>query len=210
MTITLNNIGKQFSNQWLFHNLQYHFNTNKYYAITGGNGSGKSTLLQILAGYITPTEGSISWQVLNNTIVTDALYKYVSLSSPALQLLDEFTIKEFLTFHCNAKAMLVNDVDSILHELDLYQKRNTYLKHCSSGMKQRIKLAIAFYSNTSILLLDEPTTNLDEAGKQLYKKLIANYTSNRITIIASNDGLEYDFCNHVIDMNAYQVHKKIS
>ncbi len=210
MTITLNDIGKQFSNQWLFHNIQYKFSINQCYAITGGNGSGKSTLLQIIAGYITPTEGSITWHALSKEIVVDTLYKYISLASPALQLLDEFTIKEFLTFHCNAKPMLVNNVETLLHELDLFDKRNTYIKHCSSGMKQRIKLAIAFYSNTNILLLDEPTTNLDEAGRQLYKKLIANYTHNRVTIIASNDSYEYDFCNHVIDMNTYQVHKKIN
>jgi ABC-type multidrug transport system ATPase subunit len=210
MTITLNNIGKQFSNQWLFHNIQLTCTTQQYYAITGGNGSGKSTLLQIISGYITPTEGTITWQLSKTKtfVAENNLHYYIALASPALQLLEEFTVKEFLVFHSSIKPMLVQDVDAMLQEINLYTKRNTYIKYCSSGMKQRIKLALAFFSNTNILLLDEPTTNLDEAGKALYKALIDKYTNNRITIIASNDHDEYAFCNNIVDMNAYQVVKK--
>jgi ATPase subunit of ABC transporter with duplicated ATPase domains len=71
-------------------------------------------------------------------------------------------------------------------------------------MKQRLKLAQAFFSDTSTLLLDEPTTNLDEAGIQLYKSLIAAYTKERLVIVCSNDKNEYEFCGEVIKIEDHK------
>ena len=90
------------------------------------------------------------------------------------------------------------DSDAILEILGLKNARNKTLKYFSSGMKQRVKLALAFCSNTLVLLLDEPTANLDQQGVNWYVTLIEKFTANRLTIICSNQPHEYQFCqNHI-------------
>lgn len=199
--ITLNNASKRFANNWIFKDLHCSFVQNEFYAIVGNNGTGKSTLLQIIAGYQLLTTGNIQWSINEKNIEPDKLFAYVAMASPFLGLLDEFTIEEFFAFHFSIKPPNGTSIKSMLQEMLLYEKRKTYIKHCSSGMKQRVKLAIAFYTDSPFLLLDEPTSNLDEQGKLLYHSLINKYTKNRITIIASNEPSEFTFCKHIIDLN---------
>ncbi|HMJ48733.1 MAG TPA: ATP-binding cassette domain-containing protein, partial [Ferruginibacter sp.] len=78
------------------------------------------------------------------------------------------------------------------------------IRYFSSGMKQRLKLVQAFFSNTPVLLLDEPTTNLDQEGVNLYMELIKEYSKNRLVIISSNTRQEYEFADECIKMEDYK------
>lgn len=201
MHIQLTDAGKKFGKDWIFKNFSFSFNINESYAITGPNGSGKSTLLQVIAGNLMCTKGQVEY-VVNNEKFT-ANHEHISICAPYLELIEEMTATEFLQFHFTFKKS-VTGIPNILQAVGLEQAANKQIRNFSSGMKQRLKLAQAFFSNTSILLLDEPCSNLDAQGIQLYHTLIKQYSQNRIVIICSNDEQEFNFCKHHINIAQYK------
>ncbi len=197
MQIDLQNIGKKFNKDWIFRNLNYEFKSGNSYAVTGHNGSGKSTLLQIISGFVLPTEGV----VLSNELDSNIMYQQISIAAPYLELIEEMTALEFLQFHQQFKSFINNfTLPQILEEVQLTKAADKQIRYFSSGMKQRLKLAQAFFSNTKILLLDEPTSNLDKQGIELYLQLIKRYTNDRLVVICSNDEAEYSFCNQKLNI----------
>ena len=205
MKIKLTNVGKRFNREWIFRNLNYEFSLQKCYAVTGPNGSGKSTLLQVIAGATTFNEGGIEYFVAGKKIAEEKVYSNISIAAPYLELVEEMTLVEFLQFHSGLKSWLPSftsgKIISIINLQDAAQKQ---IRYFSSGMKQRVKLAQAIFSDVPVVLLDEPCTNLDEEGIALYKDLINNYCGNRLVIVSSNDMQEYDFCNEIINMRNYK------
>lgn len=202
MNVALKDISKKYNKEWLFKNLNYTFNINESYAITGLNGSGKSTLLQIIAGFVLSTEGKI---FVDEKETDNTFYQNISIAAPYLELIEEMTAAEFLQFHLQFKSTINStSISQILAEVQLSNAANKQIRYFSSGMKQRLKLAQAFFSKSSILLLDEPTSNLDKQGISLYHQLIKSYTQNRLVIICSNDENEYSFCNHILNINNYK------
>jgi ABC-type multidrug transport system ATPase subunit len=216
LNISLQNTGKRFNREWIFRKFTYEFLQGKSYAITGPNGSGKSTLLQIIAGATLHSEGTIEYQTTDHKQKTqnekretrngkqsELAYQQISIAAPYLDLIEEMTANEFLTFHSAFKT-LTKPFAEILSTVGLEKAANKQIRYYSSGMKQRLKLAQAFFSNTSVLLLDEPTTNLDEDGIAIYKKLWKENSSNRLVIVSSNDKVEYEECGEVIGIGEYK------
>jgi ABC-type multidrug transport system ATPase subunit len=203
--VRLNNVGKRFNREWIFRHFTYQFESGKKYAVTGPNGSGKSTLLQVIAGSLTHNEGDIEFKNEQQNTNNEQLYSYISIAAPYLELIEEMTAKEMLLFHAQFKPLInSHSAKEILQTVGLQNAINKQIRYYSSGMKQRLKLAQAFFSNTPILLLDEPTTNLDADGIALYHHLINNYTANKLVIVSSNDKQEYDFCEEVIGIGSYK------
>ena len=205
MHISLNNIGKRFNREWIFRHLDAAFVSGEKYAITGANGSGKSTLLQVIAGALTFSEGSISFTPSNGQqpIDPDHFFKQVSIAAPYLDLVEELTAAEFLAFHQQFKPFTLT-TSAVLKTVQLEKAAGKQIRYFSSGMKQRLKLAQAFCSNTPVLLLDEPTTNLDAEGIALYHELIRTYAADRTLLISSNDPEEYACCSHTINIHDYK------
>ena len=202
--VRLNNVGKRFNREWIFRHCSYKFVSGKSYAITGSNGSGKSTLLQVIAGSLTHNEGTIEVTAVQpQTINNEQLYQHISIAAPYLELVEEMSAREMLEFHAQFKP-LVLPITEALQIVGLEKATDKQIRYYSSGMKQRLKLAQAFFSNTPVLLLDEPTTNLDADGIALYHHLIDNYTSSKLVIVSSNDTQEYDFCKEVIKIGEYK------
>lgn len=205
MKIDLTNVGKRYNREWIFRNLSISFDIHKRYAITGPNGSGKSTLLQVIAGSALYNEGSIKYSILNKEISPDKVYKNLSFSAPYLDLIEEMTLIEFFNFHDKMKGWVSTlDTRQIIILLKLEKSAHKQIRYFSSGMKQRVKLAQAIFSDVPAILLDEPATNLDEEGIQLYNFLIEKYCENRLVIVSSNDKKEYLFCEEMIDMMDYK------
>ena len=216
MKITLTDAGKRFNRDWIFRHLSYEFSSQHHYAITGPNGSGKSTLLQVIAGAIGISEGCLSYQQITPLTASGAVapaaaippekaYHYLSLSAPYLELIEEMTATEFLQFHHSFKPFLPSHpIPHILSTVGLEAAARKQIRFFSSGMKQRIKLAQALFSDTPVILLDEPCTNLDAEGIALYQRLIREYGAGRLIIVSSNDRQEYDFCEKVIDILEYK------
>ncbi len=205
MTIELHNIAKRFQHEWIFRNLSMSFTGNFRYAILGANGSGKSTLLQVLAGNITPTNGEITYQENGQIIEPENFFKSISLCAPYLELIEEFTLLEIIEFHFKFKKYLPNtNLELLLEEINLQKFKNRSLKTFSSGMKQRVKVILALFSDTPVLLLDEPCTNLDQAGILWYQQMMEKWTKDRLVIISSNQTQEYEFCTHQIQISDFK------
>jgi ABC-type multidrug transport system ATPase subunit len=203
MHIKLTNTGKRFNREWIFRHFDYEFLFGKKYAITGSNGSGKSTLLQVISGAISHNEGEIEMTLNGNRVVEENCFQYLSIAAPYLELIEEMTATEFLNFHASLKP-LTHSTESILTVINLEKAAQKQIRYYSSGMKQRLKLAQAFFCTTPLLLLDEPTTNLDAEGISLYHQLIAEHTHQKMVIISSNDPQEYSFCDEVIAIANYK------
>lgn len=203
MQIKLTNTGKRYNREWIFRHFEHEFFAGKKYAITGSNGSGKSTLLQVIAGSLTHNEGTVEILFNGKPVAEENCFKYIAVAVPYLELIEEMTANEFLIFHHQFKT-LVCSKEEILSVINLEKAANKQIRYYSSGMKQRLKLAQAFFCTTPVLLLDEPTTNLDADGIALYHKLITDYTSDKLVIISSNDLQEYRFCEEVVSIGNYK------
>ena len=214
MTISLSDVSKRFNRDWIFRKFSYNFSTGHSYAITGPNGSGKSTLLQVIGGAIVASEGKILYSLDSavpgeptgtGDISEDEIFKHVSFVAPYLELVEEMTAVEFLNFHQKFKRFLPDaTIQEMLSIIGLQKAGNKQIRYYSSGMKQRIKLAQGIFSNTPIVLLDEPCTNLDNEGIQLYHRLIESYCRNRLLIVSSNDVQEYGFCDEQLSIMDYK------
>lgn len=207
LTIILENISKKFNKEWLYKNINYSFLPNNNYAITGHNGSGKSTLLQIIAGFVMPTNGSVFIEHNDaKSTANEIFYESIAIAAPYVELIEEMTANEFLNFHFQFKKIVDNySVNEILQYIKLESAAKKQVRNFSSGMKQRLKLAQAFFSESKILLLDEPCSNLDKQGFILYNDLIKNFTLNRTVIVCSNDENEHWFCQSKLQLHDYKL-----
>jgi len=205
MKISLTDAGKRFNRDWIFRHLTYEFSAGQSYAIVGPNGSGKSTLLQVLSGSMNINEGNIQWSMVSGQWSSEDVYKYVSICAPYLEVVEEMTLIEFLNFHSGFKPFLSSVTsEKIISILGLENAVNKQIRNYSSGMKQRVKLGQAIFSDVPVVLLDEPCTNLDTPGIQLYHDLINEYCKNRMVVVSSNDEVEYSFCKEKISLTAYK------
>lgn len=205
MTISLNQVGKRYQQHWVFKGIDYTFETGKQYAVLGINGSGKSTLLRIVAGMQHNNKGTIEYISDGKKIAAANIYSKVSYCAPGMDLIEEMSLSEFLSFHFTFKKMIPSyDVKSIMEAMGMLAVRNKFLHEFSSGMKQRVKLAQAFFTDAPILLLDEPCSNLDTQGVDMYQLWLQKYTAGRLVIIASNDEREYAGVTATISIQDYQ------
>jgi ABC-2 type transport system ATP-binding protein len=221
MKISLINAGKRFNRDWIFRNIHQEFISGIAYAITGPNGSGKSTLLQVIGGAMMMSEGEAKYSIgsarpddpvqlatgneADREVHVDQAFKYISIAAPYLELIEEMTLLEFLQFHMQFKPFLpTTGISEIIDAIGLKPAANKQIRFYSSGMKQRVKLAQAIFSNVPCVLLDEPCTNLDAAGIALYHQLIRDYCNNRLVIVSSNDEQEYSFCKERISITDFK------
>lgn len=201
MKILLENVGKQFNKEWIFRNFNDNFLPDDATAITGPNGSGKSTLLQLIAGSLRPTKGKISYFLNGHSVENDKIYTHISMAAPALSVPEDFTLSEFIDFHFKFKKLRDGFVKEDLPGVCMLEHaKNKFIKNFSTGMKQRIKLGVAFYSDVPILLLDEPATNLDKSGLDWYLEEIEKLIGTKIILICSNRKEEYSFCQKNINI----------
>lgn len=209
MNIIAQQLGKRFQRDWIFKQLDYTFEAGTVYAITGANGSGKSTLLQTLSGVVPATEGQIQYVHDNQTIAADNVYQYISITAPYLELIEEFTLQEMLDFHWKFKRLrLPIPQEELLEKIQLPKARHKIIAHFSSGMKQRLKLALAMLADTPVLFLDEPTTNMDLRGIDWYRNEVQQHLAGRLVLICSNQPYEYDFAQNQICITDYQPQAK--
>jgi len=223
MTISLSDAGKRYNREWIFRHFTYTFKQGNSYAVIGPNGSGKSTLLQVISGAIHINEGSMKYEAergrreagggslesggggQKSEVVAEAIYDHVSICAPYLEVVEEMTLKEFFNFHNGFKPFLPGiDIENIVSILGLERAANKQIRYYSSGMKQRVKLAQCVLSDVPVVLLDEPCTNLDAIGIDLYHQLINDYCKDRLVVVSSNDETEYRFCEQKINISDYK------
>jgi ABC-type multidrug transport system ATPase subunit len=198
MNCKLNAVAKHFNDHIIFSGINLEIESTKNYVILGGNGSGKSTLLKTIAGGVSVSEGSIEYSIHATSIAYKDLHNNIAFCSPYMELIEEFSFAELIAFQGKFKPFQKGLSSAEILELSgLNRISNKPIRNFSSGMKQRVKLCLAIFSDARLLLLDEPTSNLDPKGKAWYKELLNKYTQNKTVIVASNF-LEEEFPEHPI------------
>ena len=164
-------------------------------AVTGPNGSGKSTLLRVLSAFQPPTEGKVLLTIKGKDITAEESFRHISIAAPYLELIEDFSLAELLRFHFSFKKVREGrPLEELAERMFLKEAWQKPVKHFSSGMKQRLKLGLAFYADTPLLFLDEPTSNLDEQGQRWYEQEVKEVLQHKLLLIASNQPSEYGFC----------------
>lgn len=206
MNLELTKIGKRYRFEWIFKEINYQFLMGTGYAILGNNGSGKSTFMQVLSGHLSPSRGKLIYSKKGEIISIDQAYKELSFAAPYIELIEEFTLQEVIDFHWKFKTMRCSKKE-LIERLE-YPKsaRKKAVKYFSSGMQQRLKLALAICSDTSLLLLDEPTITLDRKAVAWYVDLLKEYAyaPDRLTIIASNVEEDFQGCTERLNILDYK------
>lgn len=197
-------VSKRFGNTRILTGFSAEFFSGNAYHIAGPNGSGKSTFLKLACAYISPDKGKISLSLNGAEIEPDRWPGALAYCAPYIDLLDELSGREQIAFHKKFKAVLpAGDWERALSESGLEHALDKPIRLYSSGMKQRLKLILAFLSDAPLLLLDEPCSNLDESGRRFYASLSERHTAGRLVMVASNNmPEEHFFCTETIALSA--------
>ncbi len=188
MNIEIHSLSKRFNKEWIFQSLSLNVASGDKIGVIGSNGSGKSTFIKLLSGAELPSKGEIKYHFSNSEIEAAKIYKSIIFTAPYIDLIEELSCKELIDFHLKFKSFQDGlTPDSFIELVYLRDAENKYIKNFSSGMKQRLKLGLAICSQSKLLLLDEPCSNLDAKGIELYHHLMDKYNPNRTTIIGSNE-----------------------
>ncbi len=200
MHISVENISKRYTTGWVLKEFSLQIPSKSKIAITGPNGSGKSTLIQIIAGYLSFTKGDVIYSYKDKTIHRDNIYQHVSMSAAYAELDEEFSPTEIFKHYSQFKRFVITEVKEFLDLVDLKRERNQSISSFSSGMKQRLSIGLACCMDVPLLIMDEPTSFLDEQRKSWYQDMLINFAQDKTVIIASNDPLDYSICDEVISV----------
>lgn len=201
--IIAENISKKFNDKFIIKDFNYTFSMSNHYAILGPNGSGKSTLAQLIAAARTPSSGDLKYIINNKEIDDKDIYKFISFSAPYQELPEDLSLIEIVNFHKSLKGFYNNlSIENFISYIKLNKHKNKQIKNFSSGMLQRLKLALAILSKSKFVFLDEPTSNLDSQNTEWYLETVYNNLKNRMFIVCSNHNEnEYSFCNEIINIS---------
>ncbi len=206
MLITATGLGKRFQRDWIFRGLTRTFRPGSATAVLGPNGAGKSTLLNTISGQLLPTEGTLSYTLGGRPLPVEDVPRHLAYAAPYLELVEELTLTELIRFHTRFKPLRPGMTsDALVSLMYLEKSRHKLIRDFSSGMKQRLKLALALYAAAPLLLLDEPTTNLDATGAAWYQEHVARVRdAGRLVIVSSNVPAEYAFCEAQVLITDFQ------
>ena len=205
MLIQLIDAGKRYHNDWIFKNLNLIIKEGDKIGISGPNGSGKSTLLKIISGQTSLSKGTRVYQnEAGLNYEEEIIYDKISFAAPYIELIEEFTLIEIIGFYHKFRPLVNGLQESDILDLSRITKTNKLIKTFSSGMKQRVKLLLALCFESEVILLDEPSTNLDKEGVEWTNNLIYSYLLGRTLILASNDVKDFDNISSELDIRDYK------
>jgi len=204
--LVLDDVGKKFQYKWIFKGVDIELQSRDILSVRGDNGSGKSTLLKIISGHLSPNHGQVKYSDnQHDKIDRDDIYQEITFAAPYINLLSRLELTECLDFYQKFKPLKSGlDTEQVIDMMGLKASAHKQLRFYSSGMLQRVKLAMAICAESSLLILDEPTSNLDDAGIKWYQKTLRQYSHDRIVVIASNVEHDFEMCNKSISILDYK------
>ena len=203
LRLTANGITKEFNRRTIFRDVSLSLSQGDSLAITGRNGSGKSTLVKVIAGLLSATHGKVEFSVDGEPLDLENLRYHIGLVTPYLQLYDEFSGSENLELLSQIRSDVGVDrerIQQILAYVGLWERKSDFVRTYSSGMKQRLKYAFAVLHRPSLLILDEPTSNLDDDGISMVKRFVDDQKKSGILIVATNDAVEAGWCSSNVEL----------
>lgn len=203
-------LNKAFGRRLIFEDINFNYNQNGIYGISGYNGSGKSTLVKIIAGILAPSSGKIAHSFQGKEIILEELHNHIGFVSPYLILYDEFSAWENLWYFAKIRDVPFNTekINYLLEKFLLINRKDDYVKTYSSGMKQRLKFIFALMHSPNLLILDEPTSNLDNEGKEKVYNILNKEAESSIIIIASNEDSDLELCSSRLQLENFK-HKEV-
>ena len=203
MRVKLNKVGKRFNKEWILRNLSLDIPSQSSLSITGANGSGKSTLIKLISTYMEPTSGNIPYFKNKKSYPIESIPQLIGLAAPYVDLIEEFSLREHVEFHFKFRSIPFS-LDEFIARTNFQFSIDKKVKNFSSGMKQRLKLALAIYGENKLLVLDEPTSNLDQEGIEWYRDQLLQKIGTCTIIVASNQRHEYDFIPKTLNLSNKQ------
>jgi heme exporter protein A len=197
-TIVLDRISHQFGARRVLKDISCSVSAGQTLIISGANGSGKSTLLRIVAGLLVPTGGAVERIVAGRALPISDARRFIGYVAPDLVLYKELTAAENLQFFGTLHGLRLEKgaLTDLLARVGLRRRGRDLVGAYSSGMRQRLKYAFALLHDPPILLLDEPTANLDVNGVEMVERMLAERrerNGDRLTIIATNEPRELEW-----------------
>jgi len=199
-------LSKLFGRRLIFRGINFNWSGNGIFGVSGPNGSGKSTFVKILAGLISPSEGNIIHSLDKDVIVSDKLHNYIGFVSPYLILYEEFSAWENLKIFSEIRAIEFNEkkITELLDKLRILNRKDDLVKTYSSGMKQRLKFVFALMHSPKLIIFDEPTSNLDDEGKETVYSIIKEESKNSVIVLASNEKTDLSYCNEILYLEKFK------
>jgi len=196
-------ISQKFNRRRIFEAISFKISGGQSLAITGPNGSGKTTLIKIICQLLRPTSGKLLIRNEERIIHPHQIYPYVGLVGPYLQLYNNLSALENYTFFARIRGLTVDiqHFKQLMVRLGLQGREFDELRTYSSGMLQRMKYVVAIMHQPRILILDEPTANLDEDGSEIIYGIMEDQKKENILIIATNEPEEVKFGEETVVLN---------
>jgi len=201
ISLSVQSVSKSFSDRSVLRAISFEAREHEIIGVAGRNGAGKSTLVKIIGGILTPDKGKVELHIENTAIDPDEYYKYIGFAAPYIPVYDEFSPYELLKITAKLRNIPWSDAltDGMMDRFGLAERKEATHSY-SSGMMQRIRLAAAIQHTPALLILDEPTTNLDERGIAIVRKIIEEQSGRGVVVLASNNPAELDWCGKTINV----------
>jgi heme exporter protein A len=203
VTVEFRKLGKRFGNRTALAAVSGTVRPGEVLVVAGPNGAGKSTLLNLLAGVLRPSRGEVTHRLDENPVPRGRWFEHLGVAAPDMAVYEELSALENLRFFARLRGRHPADgtLAELLERLGLPAREHartvgTY----SSGMKQRVKLAQAVLHDPEVLLLDEPSSNLDAAGHEAVAALVARSRGTTAVAVATNDPREMAWADARIDL----------
>ena len=198
--VELRDIAKSFNRRAIFDNVTMTVEDGHALCVTGANGSGKSTLLRVICGLLRPTRGVVTITVDDKPYLPAEVRNAFGVVAPDVALYGELTALENMVFFSRVRGLSARslDVEGLLARVGLAGRGDDEVHTYSSGMRHRLKYACALLHHPPILLLDEPSTNLDEDGIAIVRQVMVEQKQHGLLIFATNDTQEVALGDQVV------------
>jgi len=213
VSLSVESLSKLFNRRTIFEGVSFSLKQGESLAVTGKNGSGKSTLAKIVCGLISSNAGSIRCAVAGREIRQEDMFQHIGFVAPYLNLYEEFSGIENLRLIGKIRNLpdtMEAEGEDLLREFGIFERRLDDVRTYSSGMKQRLKYAAALLHHPEILILDEPTANLDIEGIAVVRRIMRVQTLEGILLIATNEKEDLEYAATVLDLDARKTARKTS
>ncbi len=200
MRIVFDGVKLSFGDKIIFDGLTTEFESGRATAIVGANGAGKSTLLKLAGRFLEPDDGTVKAFDGDKELLRAEYRKRIAALAPTMNLYDRLTASENLKFFAGLRDAAIDDIDGLFARVGLtVGDGKKYVGEYSTGMKQRLKLAIVLAVDADVWLLDEPGANLDEAGRSMVLSEIARAVGEKkLILLATNDPIEAEAAENVL------------